>query len=123
VLWLRAWSWLPGTTAAHSAAIATAVLGALTVGVLHAACRAWGARPLAATCAVAIANLLAAAVIPTVRAMRTSSRASSSRSSTTSPGDAALHALVQVLDIAGPRTSPYTAIGNGRSDVPRGPTR
>lgn len=53
VLWLRAWSWLPGTPA-HSAAIATAVLGALTLGVLHAACRAWGARPAAATITVAI---------------------------------------------------------------------
>lgn len=54
VLWLRAWAWLPGATPAHTAAIATAILGALTLGVLHAACRAWGARPLAATIAVAI---------------------------------------------------------------------
>lgn len=54
VLWLRAWSWLPGTTAAHTAAIATAILGALTIGVLHAACRAWGARPISATIAVAV---------------------------------------------------------------------
>lgn len=53
VLWLRAWVWLPGS-AAHRAALATAVLGALTLVVLHAACRAWGARPLAATLAVAI---------------------------------------------------------------------
>ncbi len=54
VLWLRAWSWLPGATPAHTAAIATAVLGALAIGVLHAACRAWGARPLAATITVAV---------------------------------------------------------------------
>jgi Protein of unknown function (DUF2723) len=54
VLWLRAWSWLPGTTPAHTAAIATAILGALTLGVLHAACRAWGARPGAAAITVAI---------------------------------------------------------------------
>ncbi len=54
VLWLRAWSWLPGTTPAHTAAIATALLGALAIGVLHAACRAWGARPVAATITVAI---------------------------------------------------------------------
>src|SRR3954471_3237912 len=54
VLWLRLWSWLPGATPAHTAAIATAILGALTVAVLHAACRAWGARPLAATVSVAI---------------------------------------------------------------------
>jgi hypothetical protein len=53
VLWLRAWSWLPGTPA-HAAALATALLGALTIAVLHAACRAWGARPLAATIAVAV---------------------------------------------------------------------
>jgi hypothetical protein len=53
VLWLRAWSWLPGTPA-HGAAIATAILGAAAIGVLHAACRAWGARPLAATISVAI---------------------------------------------------------------------
>jgi hypothetical protein len=54
VLWLRAMSWLPGTSPAHTAAIATAILGAATVLVLHAACRAWGARPLAATLAVAL---------------------------------------------------------------------
>jgi len=53
VLWLRAWSWLPGS-AAHRAAIATAILGAIALVALHAACRAWGARPLAATLAVAI---------------------------------------------------------------------
>jgi hypothetical protein len=54
VLYLRALSWLPGTSAAHTAALATAVLGAAEVLVLHAACRAWGARPLAASLAVAI---------------------------------------------------------------------
>ena len=53
VLWLRAWSWLPGTPA-HAAALATALLGATTILVLHAACRAWGARPAAATAACAI---------------------------------------------------------------------
>src|SRR5580692_6583945 len=46
VLWLRATSWLPAGSAAHRAALATAVLGAAAVVVLHAACRAWGARPL-----------------------------------------------------------------------------
>lgn len=55
VLWLRLWSWLPGTTAAHTAGLATAILGALAVGVLHAACRAWGARPAAATIEVNVA--------------------------------------------------------------------
>lgn len=52
LLWLRAMSWLPGASAAQTAAIATAILGAATVLVLHAACRAWGARGLAATVAV-----------------------------------------------------------------------
>jgi hypothetical protein len=54
VLWLRLWSWLPGATAAHTAALATAILGALTIAALHAACRAWGVRPLATTVSVAI---------------------------------------------------------------------
>ncbi|MEO8704839.1 MAG: DUF2723 domain-containing protein [Kofleriaceae bacterium] len=53
ILWLRLFSWLP-TSAANSASIATAVLGALTILTLHAACRAWGARPFAATIATAI---------------------------------------------------------------------
>jgi hypothetical protein len=53
VLWLRLWSWLPGT-AAHGSAIATAILGALVVFVLRAACSAWGARPLSALAAAAI---------------------------------------------------------------------
>ncbi len=53
LMWLRLWSWLP-TTPAHSAAIATAVIGALTVLVLHAAARAWGARTFAATVAVGL---------------------------------------------------------------------
>ena len=54
VLYLRATSWLPGESAAHVAARATAILGAVTVLALHAACRAWGARPLASSLAVAI---------------------------------------------------------------------
>lgn len=54
ILWLRAWSWLPGSSPAHTAALATAILGALQVFVLHAACRAWGARSVAATLAVGI---------------------------------------------------------------------
>jgi hypothetical protein len=54
VLYLRLMSWLPGTSPAHTTALATAILGALTVLVLHAACRAWGARPLAATLACAL---------------------------------------------------------------------
>ena len=49
VLWLRLWSWLPGATAAHTAGLATAILGVATCAVMQAACRAWGARPLAAS--------------------------------------------------------------------------
>lgn len=51
VLWLRLWSWLP-VAPAHAASIATALLAIATVVVLHAACRAWGARPATATAAV-----------------------------------------------------------------------
>jgi hypothetical protein len=54
LLWLRATSWLPGSTPAHTAAIATAILAAIQLLVLHAACRAWGARAIASTFAVAI---------------------------------------------------------------------
>ncbi|MGE0872505.1 MAG: DUF2723 domain-containing protein [Kofleriaceae bacterium] len=53
VLWLRALSWLPGTPA-HASAVATALLGTIAVLVLHAACRAWGARASAATITVAM---------------------------------------------------------------------
>ena len=53
VMYLRAMSWLPGSPA-HAAALATAILGAAAILVLHAACRAWGARPLGATVACAI---------------------------------------------------------------------
>jgi hypothetical protein len=54
LLWLRATAWLPGATPAHTAAIATAIVAAIQLVVLHAACRAWGARSTAATFAVAI---------------------------------------------------------------------
>lgn len=54
LMWLRLWSWLPAQSPAHAAAIATAILTALEVLVLHAACRAWGARPAAATLAVGL---------------------------------------------------------------------
>lgn len=54
ILWLRAWSWLPAANPAHAAAIATAILGSIAIVVVHAACRAWGARPIAATFAVAV---------------------------------------------------------------------
>ena len=54
VLWLRVWAWLPGASAAHTAGLATALLGVAACAVLHAACRAWGARPLAASLATAM---------------------------------------------------------------------
>jgi hypothetical protein len=54
VLWLRALSWLPGTSPAHTAALATVLLAVAGFVCLHAACRAWGARPLAATLTVAM---------------------------------------------------------------------
>jgi hypothetical protein len=53
VLWLRAWSWLPGN-APQAAAIATAILGAAQMSVLVNACRAWGVGTAAANAAVAI---------------------------------------------------------------------
>jgi hypothetical protein len=54
LLWLRLWSWLPASSPAHRAALATALLGALGAWALHAACRAWGARPLAAVLAAGV---------------------------------------------------------------------
>jgi hypothetical protein len=54
VLWLRATSWLPGQSVAHTAAISTCILAAALVVVLHAACRAWGARTAAATVAAVV---------------------------------------------------------------------
>lgn len=43
-LWLRAFRWIPATSPAHGAALATAVIGVATIAVLQRACRAWGAR-------------------------------------------------------------------------------
>jgi hypothetical protein len=54
MIWLRLMQWLPGANAAHTAALATAILGAASIMILHAACRAWGATPAAATLACAI---------------------------------------------------------------------
>ncbi|MBA3398073.1 MAG: DUF2723 domain-containing protein [Deltaproteobacteria bacterium] len=66
VLWLRAMSWLPAASPAHAAGLATAILGAVQLVVLHAACRAWGARPAAASIAVMLF-----ACAPTVLVMYT----------------------------------------------------
>jgi len=43
VLWLRAWSWLPASSPAHGAALATALVGALGAAAFLFAARAWGA--------------------------------------------------------------------------------
>ncbi len=53
VMWLRLWSWLPGSPA-YVGALATIVIAAGAVLVLHAACRAWGASSLAASFATAL---------------------------------------------------------------------
>lgn len=62
VLWLRLWSWLPAETPAHAAALATCVLGALTVLAVHAACRSWGAGPVSASWAAALVGAAPIAV-------------------------------------------------------------
>ncbi|MDB4959673.1 MAG: hypothetical protein JWO36_7242 [Myxococcales bacterium] len=54
LIWLRIMSWLPAQSPAHAAAIATVILGVAQIMILHAACRAWGARAIAASFAVAI---------------------------------------------------------------------
>jgi hypothetical protein len=54
VLFLRATSWLPGASAAHTEALATVALSVLTLVCLHAACRAWGAGVGAASAVVAL---------------------------------------------------------------------
>jgi hypothetical protein len=54
VLWLRLFSWLPGTTPAHVVSLATALLGILAVDRLRAASMAWGASPVAASVAAAM---------------------------------------------------------------------
>jgi hypothetical protein len=54
VLWLRALSWIPGESPAHSAAIATALVGGVTVWLLTRAARAWGASEVGAALAAVI---------------------------------------------------------------------
>ena len=53
LLWLRLFAWLP-TVPTHRAALATALLGAMSVAMLQAACRAWGTRRSVATVASAL---------------------------------------------------------------------
>ena len=48
ILYLRAMRWVPGTNPAHSAALATALLGLAAAAALYAAARAWAASPSAA---------------------------------------------------------------------------
>jgi hypothetical protein len=52
-VWLRLWSWLPGTPA-HGAALATALLAVAAAVVLYRAARAWGASAGASLCAVGV---------------------------------------------------------------------
>lgn len=47
-LWCRLWRWLPASSPTHRVALTTAITGALAIFMLERACRAWGARPLAA---------------------------------------------------------------------------
>ncbi len=54
LLILRGLSWVPAASPAHAAALATTAIGAAAIVMLHAACRAWGAKPLAATIACAM---------------------------------------------------------------------
>ncbi|MBX3214438.1 MAG: DUF2723 domain-containing protein [Labilithrix sp.] len=54
VLWLRVTAWLPATSPAHRAALATAVLGAASVLALQHACRRWGATSRATFVASAL---------------------------------------------------------------------
>ncbi|HEX8793224.1 MAG TPA: DUF2723 domain-containing protein [Polyangiaceae bacterium] len=42
-LLMRAMSWMPGATPSLAAARVTAIVGAIAVGLLYAACRSWGA--------------------------------------------------------------------------------
>lgn len=48
-IYLRLTSWMPGTSAAHSAALATALLGVGAVAMIRTACRSWGASCGSAT--------------------------------------------------------------------------
>ena len=54
VLWLRLWHWLPVATPAHGAALATVVLGVLSVWAVQWACLAWGASASATAFASAV---------------------------------------------------------------------
>lgn len=47
-VWLRLWSWLPASSPAHGAALATALLGGCAAAALVFATRAWGASRLGA---------------------------------------------------------------------------
>lgn len=54
ILWLRATTWLPATSPAHRAAIATALLASLSVYALQRACAAWGASRTSSAIASAV---------------------------------------------------------------------
>lgn len=61
VLWLRLTSWLPGASAAHTTAIATALLAVGLVAALLAACRAWAPANRNGRVGAAVATALYAA--------------------------------------------------------------
>jgi hypothetical protein len=52
VLWLRAFRWLPASSPAHAAAMATTLLGVATLVLLYLGCRAWGASIAASSVVV-----------------------------------------------------------------------
>jgi hypothetical protein len=68
VLWLRLFAWLPASSPAHRAGLATAVLGALAVVGVFGACRAWKAS-------VAASAMVAAAFAVSPRAWVASTQA------------------------------------------------
>ncbi len=53
-IYLRALSWLPGESAAHTAALSTALIGVALFATLRWAAKAWGASPPAATTAATL---------------------------------------------------------------------
>lgn len=57
VLYLRALAWLPASSPPHASALATALLGSATVGMLYIAGRRWGAAPFPTALSCALYSL------------------------------------------------------------------
>ena len=51
-LWLRVWSWLPVSSPAHGAALATVILGIASVALVGRCARLWGACETSAAVSV-----------------------------------------------------------------------